>query len=594
MKIKPRDLMNRDNLRLALCTLLAFALTLAMAGCASKKTPAASEISAVRDEAGLHLEDMLKSHVMYLASDSLEGRLPGTLGIEKAAEFIAGELEKIGLEPAFEGSYYQEFEIELGMQVVSGPFVQFGEGGIPLEEEVQALPFTGSGGARGEVIFAPSDKRDYAGCIIVADVEPEIQSERWTMIGRDAVLERMRELSAEAEEQGAAGILFVSGGARKDTAADLRDFPVGRTTRQVGIPAIEATHRVVREVWHSPLGRPGAVDVCSLSVAVKPRSIEVRNVGALIRGATAPEEYLVVGAHYDHLGYGDISSSTPWRREVHNGADDNASGVASLIEIARAITAAGPPERSIVFVCFTAEELGALGSGYFCEHPPFPIDSAVAMINLDTVGRLDDGNLIIFGALSAVEISGVIGEIKTGHQLRPVEKKEIYGFSDQNPFYERGIPSLHFFTGAYDDYHSPDDDWQKLNYDGLAAVTGFVTDFTLAIDSIESLTPNVTAEEESPPVTSRGKGAFLGIVPDFAYGGTGVGLKGTVPKSPAEAAGLQDGDVIVAIDDRPIADLRALMVFLSGKGPGDEIRVKVMRGSSPIVKTAILSVRSSQ
>ena len=409
------------------------------------------------------------------------------------------------------------------------------------------------------------------------------------MMGRDGLLEYMGDEAARAEELGAAGIVFVSG-SPGEPESGLHNFPLRRSYRKVGIPVIEITSQAMPDFVGTGSGK---APTCSISVATEPRTIKIKNVGGIKRGTTRRDEYVVVGAHYDHLGYGEIASSTPWRREIHNGADDNASGVAALIETANWLVGKGPLERSIVFVGFTAEELGALGSEYYCKHPPFPLESTIAMINLDTVGRMEDNKLIVFGAKSAEEMSALLAK-KNIYALDLIEKKEIYGFSDQNPFYARSIPSLHFFTGAYADYHSPDDDVSNIDFTHMRALTRYVSGVTHALSEIEHLTPVVDAEVPSPPEMSRGSGAFLGIVPDFAYSGTGVGLKGTVPASPAEAAGLQDGDVLVAINGKTIADLRALMYFLSAAGPGDEIEIQIMRGSAPAVKTATLSVRSSR
>jgi len=528
-----------------------------------------------------------RRHVLYLASDSLEGRLPGTPGIEKAASYIAWEFERRRLEPAFGESYFQEFEITLGVTVTEDPFLRFDEGSPIPAQSIAAVPISGSGSPAGEILIGlpeegGSDGADLAGRIVLLEISPGIEDQRWTMMGSDGLLEYMSNEAARAEELGAAALVFVGGSADKPDSG-LHHFPLRRSYRQVGIPVIEVSGF-----------RCSDAKTCSLSVAIEPRSITVKNVGAIIRGSTRPEEYVVVGAHYDHLGYGDIASSTPWRREIHNGADDNASGVAALIEIANWVHVSRPPDRSIVFVSFTAEELGALGSEYYCKHPPVPIDSTIVMINLDTMGRPLDKKLIIFGARSAVEMSDLLQKVNRKHGLNLIEKEEIYGFSDQNPFYARGIPSLHFFTGAYDDYHSPDDDIENIHFGHMDRIVRYAASVTNELANTEKLTPVIDAEEQSPPEMSRGSGAFLGIVPDFAYSGTGVGLKGTVSASPAEAAGLQDGDVLVAINGKTIADLRALMHFLAAGKPGDEIEIQIMRGSAPAVKHATLSVRSSR
>jgi aminopeptidase YwaD len=552
-----------------------------------------------------HLEANLEAHVAYLASDELEGRLVGTPGIEKAGAYVARRFKEIGLEPAFEESYFQDFELELGFELEGEPALRIGDAELAYPGAFSVLPFSGSGTVRGPAAVATDSDSTGRGAVLFTLIEPGIEEARWTMTGRDGLLEGMQATCARASDLGAAAVVFVAGNP-EDPGAYLHRFALSRKYRAVDIPAFEVTYGVLRQALVSQgiqsenlvetmetqglAGIGGAPLECAVEASVAPRTIKVRNVGGILRG-DGPE-YIVIGGHYDHLGYGDIASSTPWRREIHYGADDNASGVAGVIEIARSLASYGRPERSAVFLAFTAEELGALGSEYYCKNAPYPIDSTVTMINLDVVGRLEDGKLIAFGARSAEEFSRLLEEAAEGHDLEVIEKEEIYGFSDQNPFYARGVPALHFFTGAHDDYHSPDDTADKINFEGLKSLTSFVADFAgLIVFNPTDLTPLVV-ERETPVASSHGKGAHLGIIPDFAYAGTAVGIKGTVPGSPAEQAGLRDGDVIVGIDSQSIVDLRGLMVFLAGKNPGDSIEIHLMRG--PIVESvgAILSVRS--
>jgi aminopeptidase YwaD len=553
------------------------------------------------------LRENLKSHITYLASDSLGGRFVGTPGIEMAGRYIAGEFESIGLEPAFDGSYFQQFEIEVGFELLSPPAFRLGEMELAHERDFSVLPFSGSGQVSGRLAAwsdGDSSRAAWVCCVVVDAARAE---QRWTMTGRDGLLEWMRATGEACRRQGAAAVVFVSGDP-EHPGASLHHFMISRTYAPLDIPALEVTFGAIDrilasrslrmiEVTSQGTDHVESIEItppldCTIDVAAGPASIKVRNVGGLLKGKG--QGYLVIGAHYDHLGYGDIASSQPWRREVHPGADDNASGVAGVIEIARILASRGRPERSVVFLTFTAEELGALGSEYYCANAPYPIDSTVAMINLDCIGRLENGKLIAFGARSAEELSGLLEDAVSGHEINIIEKQEIYGFSDQNPFYARGIPALHFFTGAHTDYHSPDDVPDKINFDGEASVTSFVADFaSLLAFAPTKLTPVVT-EPETTEKISRGNGAHLGIIPDFTYAGTGVGIKGTVPGSPAEQAGLLDGDVIVGIDDRPIMDLRGLMIFLAGSSPGDTIEIQVMR--APVVEAlkAVLSVRSPE
>jgi hypothetical protein len=334
--------------------------------------------------------------------------------------------------------------------------------------------------------------------------------------------------------------------------------------------------------------------LCRIVIETRPRTVSVSNVVGLARGGSREDEYVIVGAHYDHLGYGDIASSTPWRREIHNGADDNASGVAALIETAKAITGADELDRSVLFIAFTAEELGAIGSGYYRDNPLRPVAGAVTMVNLDTVGRLEDGRLIVFGARSATEFESLLVDVNGAYSLEVIPKEEIFGYSDQNAFVEAGIPSLHFFTGAYGDYHSPDDDWQNLDYEGLETVTSFVTDFVVAVANGDTApTPLEGLGERAERPSSRSAGAHLGIIPDFTHSGTGVKIKGTVPRSPAEASGLQEGDVIAGIDAEAITGLGDLMTVLSMHKPGDVVEIEVKRDSKTLLIPVELGVRRS-
>jgi hypothetical protein len=562
------------------------------------------------------LEACLQAHVAYLASDSLEGRLIGTAAIDQAADYIAAEFKSIGLLPAFEGSYFQDFDLTFGYDVTSRPRLIVGNTELTYLKAFSVIPSSGNGEIGGRIVVAageaPADQADLDRAVVLWLQDPDIAEDRWRLKGRDGLMGWMVDRAQTAADAGAAGIIFVTGPSDEHDEA-LHTFPVSREYSPLEIPVLEITSAgfskalsgwglPLEKIWEEVAAQVASdgfclVDdlaglECQAEVHIAPRTIRVRNVVGIIAGTVRNDRYVVVGGHYDHLGYGDIASSTPWRREVHNGADDNASGVAVVIELARQLSARADIGLSTVFACFTAEELGALGSEYYVENCPYPADSTVAMINFDTVGRLEDESLVIFGARSATEFNAMLNETGKKHSLDIVEKSEIYGFSDQNAFYARGIPSIHVFTGAHDDYHSPDDDWQKLNYEGLTSITLFAADFIREIARMQDLTPVVEAEEKSQATGSRGQGAFLGIVPDFAYKGSGVGIKGTLSRSPAEIAGLKDGDVIVRIDEDTISDLQALMRVLVDKSPGDEITIQVKRGPEAVVVEAKLGVRS--
>jgi len=571
---------------------------------------------------GLDAATRLEAHVRRLADDSLEGRFMGTPGIEEAAHYIAGEFHVMGLEPLPDSSYLQEFAIQLGYTVMPKAAMAIGERELSFDDEFRALPISGSGRMESLTAFITGADRDQVsidvprnlkGYIVFCILDEGADRDRWTLRGRDGLLDHMAALAAQVAGFGASAVVFVNG-SPDSSRSDLHYFPINRAHEPIDIPVLEIPYSVLEEALifegitlkamleEGASGREPGVEtsfyldgpMCRLVIETAPRTVSTSNVIGIVRGRSRPHEFVVVGAHYDHLGYGDIASSTPWRREVHNGADDNASGTAAVIEAARIIASGDGPGRSVIFIAFTAEELGAVGSHHYRDNPVVPLESTIAMVNLDTVGRLEDNNFIVFGAAGAAEFESLLAEVNAGHSLNIIPKKEIFGFSDQNAFVEAGIPSLHFFTGAYDDYHTPDDDWQNLNYDGLAAITSFTADFVLALaNSSTRPTPVEGLSERPGRPASRGGGAHLGVVPDFTHSGTGVKLKGTVPGSPAETAGLAEGDVIVAIDGEVMTELGDLMVVLSGHVPGDIVEIEVERDSKTVLIPVELGVRSS-
>lgn len=583
-----------------------------VAGCATKPVVRSSS------------PDDLRSHACYLASDDLEGRLPGTAGIDQAAAYIEAKFKEAGLKPLFGRSYRQELTIDLGIEIEGHPVFRVADASL----DYSILPISGSGTIWAGMVLAKdpaaAGPSDVAGKVVLVIEDPKVEKERWTMVGRDGLLEWMRESAARAADLGAGAVVFVSGaaGAPATDGAEpgasepapgqgFHVFAVPMKYAPARIPCLEITYSglqkamasqgILLEDFHRRLEHDPALATiaiagarCEMGLTTRPRQVKVANIGGLVPGRRHRHECVVVGAHYDHLGRGELASASPWRREVYNGADDNASGVAALLETARQIRERGTPARSVAFVCFTAEEMGAVGSAYYCEHPPLAIAQTEAMINLDTVGRLEADNLIVFGARSAEQMSAALRRANRRANLAIAEKKEIYGFSDQNPFYRRGVPAVHLFTGANSDYHTPDDDCGNLDYQGLARIADFASDLAwdLAVASCR-LTPVPAAEEEPPASSGGGRGGYLGVVPDFSFAGDGVRIKGCSPESPAETAGLEAGDVIVSVDGAPLADLNGLMTALRRKNPGDQIVLEIQRGEGTLTKTARIGVRAA-
>ena len=323
-----------------------------------------------------------------------------------------------------------------------------------------------------------------------------------------------------------------------------------------------------------------------------------RNVIGVLPGRD-PElrnQAVIVGAHYDHLGLGGFGSLDPDSTgKVHNGADDNASGAAMLIEIASRLEA-NPPARTVVFIAFSGEELGLLGSSYYVKHPTVPLEATVAMINLDMVGRLRQKRLIVYGSQTAREFPALLDSLNWYAGLDLKTRGDGYGPSDQSSFYAAGRPVLHVFTDLHEDYHRTTDDWEKINVQGFGQVAGFTTALVTALaNRTAPLTP-VAAPAPAPPsgaAAGSGYGAYLGTVPDMAESPGGVRLVGVRAGSPAEKAGLRGDDIITRIGDMNVPDLQAMTDALRSHQPGDTVEIVVRRGDAVTTLRATLGTRGS-
>src|SRR5215207_6209914 len=324
-----------------------------------------------------------------------------------------------------------------------------------------------------------------------------------------------------------------------------------------------------------------------------------RNVIGILPGRdrVLRNQTVVLGAHYDHLGTGGFGSLDPDSTGlVHNGADDNASGAAALIQVAARL-AATPPARTVVFIAFSGEELGLLGSAYYVKQPIYPLSSTLAMVNLDMVGRLRNGRLIVYGARTAKEFPALLDSLNwyAGFDLKP--QGDGYGPSDHSSFYAVKRPVLHLFTDLHEDYHRSTDDWQKLNYDGLKRVADFSLGLVTALANrtrpltfFDLPTPTATKATTLGP-ESPGYGAYLGTVPDMTGSPGGVRLVGVRAGSPAEKAGLRGDDIITRIGRSETPDLQAMTDALRSHKPGEIVEIVVRRGASVTTLRATLGER---
>lgn len=413
--------------------------------------------------------------------------------------------------------------------------------------------------------------------------------------------------------------LAVAALAAQDTAAahrvraDVRYLAADeRQGRGFGTQGLEDAGAHIAAAFEAMGLRPGAPDgsyfqpftVASDAPALAHAGLSgglTRNVVAVVPG-TSPAlrgQVVVVGAHYDHLGLGGAGSlDTDSTRAVHNGADDNASGTAALLEIGRRL-AKRAPARTIVLVAFSAEELGVLGSTYYAQNAvPAPADSIFAMINLDMVGRLRDDRLLALGAETARELGGLLDSLNTPPAATDGERRfdlrasgDGWGPSDHASFYAAKKPVVHFFTDLHDDYHRASDDWDKINVAGIVRIADYAADLALALANRPE--PLTFVDVPRPQRTSGRSGASLGTIPDMSGSPGGVRLTGVRSGSPADLAGVRAGDIIVRIGEHAVANLYDMTNALNAHQPGDTVVVRVRRGAEELDLTAVLGRRGS-
>ncbi|HUG94495.1 MAG TPA: M20/M25/M40 family metallo-hydrolase, partial [Planctomycetaceae bacterium] len=314
--------------------------------------------------------------------------------------------------------------------------------------------------------------------------------------------------------------------------------------------------------------------------SVEPVEAHVKNVIGVLEGeGPLAEETIVLGAHYDHIGLGGIGSGSmaPGEQAIHNGADDNASGTSGLLELARRFAAqTEKPPRRLVFIAFTAEERGLLGSAHYVREPVFPLDKTVAMLNLDMIGRLRDEKLTVFGTGTSPGWSGLVGALAKKHGLEAVQKPEGFGPSDHSSFYGKQIPVLHFFTNTHSDYHRPSDDWDKVNVAGMRRIVDFIED--IALDTLARPERPAYVEVKGRATIDRsGARPYFGSIPDFGSEEAGYTLQGVSPGSPAAEAGLKGGDRIVNLGGQKIGSLEDFDLALRKFNAGDQVDVGVVR-----------------
>ena len=549
--------------------------------------------------------DPALAHVRYLADDALEGRGAGTSGARCAAQYIADHFEAIGLEGAGpNGSYFQGFPIRAGAIVGTGSSLRTPQTTYTLTADWIPYGYSASGTAAGTLL--------YGGDGINRPGDPNNEYPTLDLTGRIVVVENgdLRSPSSEALQadahfkasvavgRDAAGMIILLGDDER-----LPD-PSGESRAALRIPVAAVRGEAAERIREA--ARSG--ERVFLAASVQPRAVEARNVVALLPGSdpALSDEVLIIGAHYDHLGLGGEGSLDPDAfGQVHNGADDNASGTSGLIEIARLLYESDRrPARSILFLAFSAEEKGLWGSSYYVRNPLLPIAQTVAMLNMDMIGRLEGGTLVVQGVGTAEEWTDVLLDANqsTSRPLSIAVTPDGSGASDHASFYnEEGLPVLHFFSNTHGDYHRPSDDWEKVDIEGLIQIVDLVSEVAFDVAGVagsdERITltrvePDLAAAHGGDPVaTGGGYGPYLGTIPDMVPVDSGLRLTGVGVGSPAAEAGIRGGDIVVEFAGREIGDIWAYTYALQAHEPGDSVEIVVLRDGERLTFTAVLGDR---
>ena len=620
----------------------------------------------------------LQQIISYLASDALEGRRTGTPGANDAAHYIAGEFSLLGLRPAIQmagtartrgeirARYLQPFpyvsNVELGrsnsLMAINGSAenaAQFkaGDDWMPLgfssngSIKTAGYVFVGYGITAAELNYNSygPDTKDRIAIALSGTPDGDnphgqfarYEDARWKAIaarnaGAKALLiiaqeenlkdDRLARLHYD-NSGGDAGLpvavisqvtatKFFSAGDAKQTLAALAE--AAKTTPREPSPTVDARPPSGRAFGKFVLLRPADLNL-SLSIDVLRRESPSFNVVGILPG-TDPKlknEAIVIGAHYDHLGRGGEGSLAPREGEIHHGADDNASGTAGVLELAR-IFSAQKPRRTMVFIAFSGEEEGLIGSNYYVNHPVVPLQNTVAMINMDMIGRETQKKLIVGGvgtaqdwramidaknvvptATASVNVPGV-GSANLAVNLpvnvnvngqpvvaAPAKNFELtmtedgFGPSDHSSFYAKQVPVLFFWTGTHNDYHKPSDTYEKINYEGEARILSFVAGIVRDIDRSDAR-PKFTVAKSDSQGRSSGFRVYLGTIPNYADSNDGLTLDGVREESPAAKAGLKAGDKIVKMAGRDVKNVYDYTQALSEMKAGQEYEVELMRG----------------
>lgn len=527
--------------------------------------------------------ERLRQDVNTLASDEMEGREAGTPGERLAAEYIKQRMEEIGLQPMFDDSFLQEFTFPGQWIITPGNFMSVAGRLFYPGESYNPLPVSGDATAESTAIYAGRGMNGFMGINDYQDLG-NIKGKIFVIeyflpqhIENENDLSQVEIINMKLEaaiEHGASGVVFVNTfSERENPRIRLR----GNQPRQA-IPVVFAAQEIAGMLTEDP------EVIVSISTQLEREIFSAVNVAGYLDN-NAPTT-VVIGGHYDHLGWGGSGSRSPGEAAIHPGADDNASGIAGVLEAARYLSNSTLTNNNYVFIAFSAEEKGLLGSRYFSESDAYDMDKINYMFNFDMIGRLEEGNISLIGTGTSPAWDGLIDELAPEHfNIR--KSPGGMGGSDHSAFYMKDIPVIFFFTGIHDDYHRPGDTPDKVNFQGASQILAFSLQMIERIDKNDE-----PLEFSSTPMPERRQrrsdGVTLGIMPDHAYDGQGMRVQAVIEDRPAQKAGMQDGDIIIRIENIDVQEIYSYMGALENLRKGQTVKVTVMRGEEKVIIDVVL------
>jgi hypothetical protein len=569
--------------------------------------------------------------IEYLASDALEGRRAGTHGADLAANFIRGTFAQLHLRPlpGLNG-YYQPFSLTTSIGLGGGCSLACGDEKYELGKDYAVSSVSSEGAFDAPVVFvgygvsdAEKQYDDYAGVDVKGKVvlalrfEPENDQgeSRFSDNGWSPDVSLVRKARLAIAHGAVAFILVNPPNHHLDDLLMPYSLAPGATVESVGIPFLQV-HQSVADGWLKEAGLPNLKSLQGrIDESVKPDSLElprvriagkvaidrnvhtVNNVLGLLPGkGPHADQYILIGAHYDHLGHGGQGSLAPWSHAIFPGADDNASGTAAMLKLAEEFSHRPPPDRSIIFAGWVAEEEGLIGSEYFVTHSPINLGKLVAIMNLDMVGRVRNQTLYTGGEGTAPEWQKILDDADEDSplQLRSIGKGGL-GPSDHMSFALKKIPVLFLFSGLHMDYHRPGDKAYKINYLGVREVVELAQRIVIAMEDMpkEQYVSTYDSSGMSLGAPAESK-VMLGVVPDYSPKSAaikGVRITGTTAGSPAAKAGLKAGDIVVRYNGEPVDTLMQLADELAKGAPGEKITLGILRDNIPLEIHAVLAAR---